>query len=286
MGAQEKVMIRDLGHPTAFGRTAEIYAWHQGQILKLFYDWFGLENIELEAKNTRAVHACGIPSPEVGDIIQVDGRYGLVYQRLDGDNMYKMVQRKPWKVFRYEQRMAALQTALHTCTLKADLPFQRQILECNIQRAIALPTLLRSKALAALDALPDGDRICHGDFWPSNILMTSKGDYIIDWFRASRGNPLADLARTTNLFIGGTETRQIQRPFLSFGSTKKSQIMNSLFQFFGRICYPTYIHDYFKLCPGGEEEYHRWLPIVAAARLSDNIPELEQILIAQVERYL
>jgi len=59
-----------------------------------------------------------------------------------------------------------------------------------------------------------------------------------------------------------------------------------LFQIFLRLLYPAYLNDYFNLCPGGEEEYRRWLPIVAAARLSDNIPELEKMLIEQVEREL
>ena len=47
-----------------------------------------------------------------------------------------------------------------------------------------------------------------------------------------------------------------------------------------------YLRRYFQLCPGGEEEYHRWLPIIAAARLADNIPEFEKMLIEQVERCL
>jgi hypothetical protein len=43
---------------------------------------------------------------------------------------------------------------------------------------------------------------------------------------------------------------------------------------------------YFSLRPGGESEYSRWLPIVAAARLSENIPELEKWLVAQAENGL
>jgi uncharacterized protein (TIGR02172 family) len=279
-------MIKDLGPPIAYGRTAEIYAWHPGQVLKLFYDWFGLENIQHEASVTRAIHACGLPVPAVGEIIRVDERYGLEYERLQGESMFKRIQRRPWNLFRYARRCAELQAAVHTRDIQTELPSQRQTIKLNIQHAESLPPLLRSKALAVLEAMPEGDQLCHGDFWPGNILMTGHGEIIIDWFRASRGNRLADLAWTTNLVLGFTRTSQVRRPFLSYASSKTASLKNSLFQIFCRIFYPVYLNDYFKLCPGGKLEYRSWLPIVAAARLSDAIPELEKMLIAQVERVL
>jgi len=82
-------MNKDLSRPLAYGRTAEIYAWQEGQVLKLFYDWFGLENIGYEARVARAVHASGLPVPAVGEIIGVNGRNGLVYQRVDGHSMWE-----------------------------------------------------------------------------------------------------------------------------------------------------------------------------------------------------
>jgi hypothetical protein len=47
-------MSGGLSQPIAYGRTAEIYAWQEGQVLKLFYDWFELEDIEYEARIGRA----------------------------------------------------------------------------------------------------------------------------------------------------------------------------------------------------------------------------------------
>ena len=66
----EERMNRDLGQPIGFGRTAEIYAWQEDQVLKLFYDWFGLENIEKEARITQAVHDSGLPVSAVGEIVR------------------------------------------------------------------------------------------------------------------------------------------------------------------------------------------------------------------------
>jgi thiamine kinase-like enzyme len=99
-------------------------------------------------------------------------------------------------------------------TTQVYIPSQRQKLSNKIRHTKALPGHLQSKTLAALETMPDGDQVCHGDFHPGNILMTPQGEIIIDWIDASRGNPLADLARTTVLALGAAETSQIQNPLL------------------------------------------------------------------------
>ena len=264
-------MTIDLSQPIAYGRTAEIYPWQEGQILKLFHDWFELENIEHEARIAQAIHASGLPVPAVGDILRVNGRNGLVYQRMDGDTIWEALPRRPWRIIHYARRMAELHVEMHTITLQADLPSQRQRLVGKIRHAEALPIHLRAKALTALEVMPDGDRLCHGDFHPGNILVTVQGEMVIDWIDASVGNPLADLARTSILALGAAETRQTR---------------GSLLKAFLRLFHAAYLRYYFKLRPGGEDEYRLWLPVVAAARLSEKIPEVEQWLIAMTEKGL
>lgn len=282
-------MIATLGQPIDYGRTSEIYAWGEGQVLKLFYDWFGLEKIEMEAWIARTVHASGLAVPAVGDVIRLNNRYGLIYERVQGGSMYRMFQHKPWNVPHYARRVAELQAGLHACSIRADLPAQRPVLAGQIRQAQTLPAPLRSRALAALESMPDGDNLCHGDFWPGNILMTAQGEVIIDWIHASLGNPLADLARTSILCLSIKQPGEARKPFLSLGSTHSSQLKNLVLQTFYRVGYPvfmrSYLKRYFDLRPGGEEEYRLWLPILAAARLSDvNVQDMEKLLLAQVER--
>jgi Ser/Thr protein kinase RdoA (MazF antagonist) len=86
---------------------------------------------------------------------------------------------------------------MHECFFEADVPAQRTRLQRKINSADALSVSLKASLLKTLDTLPDGNRVCHGDFHPANVLMSGKDANIIDWIDAARGNPLADVARTT-----------------------------------------------------------------------------------------
>ncbi len=256
----------ELGTPIALGRTAEIYAWQPGTILKLFFNWFGLENIEYEARIARAIHASGLRVPAVQELVRVNERNGLVYERAQGQAMWEVLARAPRSGPRYARRMAELHAQMHASAPLMELPAQRERLLNKIQLASSLSAELRAKILTTLEKLPDGEQVCHGDFHPGNILVAPRSETIIDWIDATRGNPLADLARTSIIALGAAET---------------SQTANAEQKAFVRTFHAAYLRNYFKLRPGGQAEYQRWLPVIAAARLSENIRELEKWLLAQ-----
>jgi len=253
--------------PIAFGRTAEIYTWSKGQVLKLFYEWYNDEDIEYERRIAKAVHSSGLPVPFVGDVIKKDGRTGLVYEQINGFTMSEKISSKPWTIFPCAVRMAELHSEMHKKTIQADIPKQRRRIRDKISHAEALPNTLRSLVLTALEDMPDGNQLCHGDFHPSNIMISGGNEITIDWVDTSLGNPMADLARTSIILLGSAEnTEELSRwmkPFV-------------------RAFHRRYIRHYFSLNPGCETEYSSWLPIIAAARLSENISDIEKWLIAQV----
>ncbi len=255
-----------LNKPIAHGRTADVYDWDDGHILKLFHDWFELENIEYEQKIARAVHASGVQTLAVGDLIQVDGHNGLLYERAEGESMLVMFQRKPWMVFTYSRLLAKLHAQMHECVFNAEVPPQQAKLKNKINHADALSASLKSTLLDTLNSMPNGDRVCHGDFHPANVLISENNATVIDWIDASRGNPLADVARTTVIFLGAVETNQISNPVAKI---------------FLRLFHTRYLREYFRLRPHVGNEYHRWLPIIAAARLTEEMPELEKWLVEQ-----
>ena len=257
-----------LGQPLAQGQTAVIYPWEEGYILKCFHPWFSLEAIQYEAHIAHAVHVSGLPVPAVGDIIQVNQHNCLIYERIDGPNMFTQLQQKPWRLFYYAHRLAQLHSQLHTSPIQPELPAQRQRLQQKIKTAAGLTEEEKTAVLTTLQTLPDSHHICHGDLHPGNILLTTNSEVIIDWIDATSGNPLADVARTSILLLGAIATNQIPNPL-----TKISL----------RLFHQAYLRHYFTLHPSNQPQYQQWLPIIAAARLNENIPELKEWLQIQVK---
>ncbi len=253
-----------LDQPIAHGRTADIYAWEDGFVLKLFHTWFPYEDVEYEYRIAQAVHASGVRSPAVKEIMQVHGRNGLIYERINGKTMFASLKRQPWKVFRFGALLAQYHIQMHACDFNTEVPLQKQKLQNKIRRADALPIHLKQKLLDALEPLPVGNRVCHGDFHPDNLIMTENDPVVIDWINATKGNPLADVARTSVLALGSASTQTLG------------------VNLFIKLFHTAYLKEYFRLSPDGKEEYHQWLPIVAGARLSENIPELERWLMEEV----
>jgi aminoglycoside phosphotransferase (APT) family kinase protein len=254
--------------PIALGRSAEIYAWKDGWVLKLFHDWFPEESVRYEAELARAVQAAGLPVPAAGEIVEVGDRLGLPYQRVDGPTMLQEMRAKPWTLPRSSRLLAELQIGMHDDNTVTGLPLQRQRLEKKIRRAKDLSPALRAAALDALAAMPEGDRLCHGDFHPDNVLMTDHGPVVIDWIDATLGSPLADLARSSVILIGVTAP-----------GSRATWMEKVMVRCYHRI----YLRHYFRLRPGGRDEYRAWRPIVAAARMSEGIAEIQEWLLSQVQ---
>ncbi len=254
----------NLQNPLAHGRTADIYLWDDTHILKLFHHWFPLEDIQYEQAMARAVHASQVKAPAAGEIVQVENRNGLIYERVAGTSMLTLIMQRPWKILGYARQLARLHAQMHSDVFNGEVPVQRRKIQHKIDHADALTPSIKRKLSDTLNSLPEGDRLCHGDFHPANVLIDGNTENIIDWIDASRGNPLADVARTSVLALGVAETMQTS---------------NLAMKAFTKLLHATYLRHYFHLRPGGEAEYRRWLPIVAGARLSENIPELETWLV-------
>ena len=88
-------------------------------------------------------------------------RNGLIYERVSGESMLKMFERKPWMLFRYARIFAQLHTQMHEGVFEADVPALHGKLQYRIEHLDGLPAALRTSLLDALHSQPEADRVCH-----------------------------------------------------------------------------------------------------------------------------
>jgi len=254
-----------LSTPIAQGRTAEIYNWDDGStILKLYHTWCPPNWIEHEAHVAQVIAAAGIPSPAVGEIVEVNDRRGIVYQRVDGLSMLQDLNARPWTIFKHARALAHLQFQFQQLSIPG-LYSYHAALEYNVGCAPHIPDVTRAKVLDLLKTLPDGKALCHGDFHPGNVIISSRGPVVIDWMTAASGSPWADVARTSMI--------------LSVGAKAAGKQVSPIVRLFVNLFYKIYLQRYRALQPDLQGEFRGWLPVIAAARLEERIePEREGLL--------
>ena len=257
-----------LSAPIAQGRTAEIFVWDDRHILKLYRDWCPPDWVDYEARIARAIYESGIPSPAAGEIIEVNGRRGLIYERLDGVSMLQDLNARPWMLLKHARSLAELQVKVNQQSITG-LPSYKDRLRHDIDNTPHINDGLRNKALLMLEALPDGKSVCHGDYHPGNVIITKNGSVVIDWMTASAGNPWADVTRTSLLLSIGAKAARKQIP--------------PIIRMFVSLYHRTYLNRYRMLVHEIGNEPNRWMPVIAAARLNEDIVPERGALIKMVE---
>ena len=105
---------KKLGHKLADGRTAEVFAWGEEQVLKLYREGWSRRTAEYEHHLAKASEQTGYRVPHVGEIVEVDGRPGIVYQRIDGEPMFSRILKQPYRLVGFSRQMADLHLEMHT----------------------------------------------------------------------------------------------------------------------------------------------------------------------------
>lgn len=238
------------------GRTAAVYEGScSDQVVKLFFEWCSREMVEHEYRAARAVAMAGLPVPYVGDMVQLEGRWGIVYQRVQGESMLRALLSRPGSVLSRARQLAAEQVRIHGCSVPG-LPSLQQELARGIKRA-ELRDPLKQQALALLQQLPSGEALCHGDYHPDNVIINGKDLIVIDWNNATTGHPLADVARTSLL--------------LTVAEIPASRPLIWLLKLWKKVFHDAYVGHYLQLTGHTRQELSRWLIPLAAARLSENV---------------
>lgn len=153
----------------------------------------------IEARHAVAAHEAGIPTPMVLDVVDVDGRASIVFERVDGLSMLDRLAARSAESEQLAIEMADLQREMHRTSAPTDFPELCERVAGKIATADALGSEERSEADELLRALRGGSAICHGDVHPGNILIGDRDMMVIDWFDAASGPPIADIVRSSLL---------------------------------------------------------------------------------------
>ena len=263
----------NLGDPIAVGRTAEIYAYGEGKVLKLFLSTTPQAWIDKEIEIGRYIQATGLSVPKVYERVKQNGRDGVVYERIEGPSLLNELATKPWNVIKFARLLAKLHVQVHEVGAPADLETQREWATGGIPASEKLSNEMKTSVLQLLDTLPDGNILCHGDFHPGNIIMTPNGPVIIDWMTVSKGVASGDVARTSII--------------LEAAKAPEGTPLRWLLEWVRKLFLVTYLKTYLQLRPDVQKSLAGWQAVMAANFLSDvSGPGEEGDLRAIIERGL
>ena len=229
------------------GKDAEVYVCGT-MVIKLYKPTAPKHSPFREAAILAMVKPLGLSAPIVHSVQQVGDRSGVLMSRVEGPTFAATLTQQARATPALLNRMAQLQLQVHSrpATQFASLNAK---LAANIQRASLLGELHRAMLLAGLAKMPDGACLCHGDFHPYNIMGPVGREVLIDWLVASRGEPAADVCRSYVL--------------LRHAAPEMAS---------------AYVNAYSHASGISRAAILNWLPFVAAARLAEGVPEVDDLM--------
>ncbi len=169
------------------------------KLIKSFDESYSKANILNEALNQARVEETGLNIPKILAVTVVDGRWAIVRELIEGETLESLMEKHPEKEDEYLNFFVDLQIRMSKERVPL-LGHLRDKMHMKISSS-AYPATVRYDLHMRLDGLPRHNKLCHGDFQPSNIIITSDGTpYIVDWSHATQGNGSADAARTYLIF--------------------------------------------------------------------------------------
>ncbi|MBR5525022.1 MAG: phosphotransferase [Clostridia bacterium] len=177
--------------------------------IKVFDTDYSKADVLNEALNQARIEETGLPIPALREVTLVDGKWAIVYDFIEGKTLAQLMEENPDKREEYLELLVDLQLLAQSKTSPL-LTKLKDKMNRKISQS-ALDATARYELHTRLEGMPKHNKVCHGDFNPSNILITSEGDpYILDWAHATQGNASADAARTYLLFCldGDTDTAE------------------------------------------------------------------------------
>lgn len=230
-------------------RTSKTVYKDEDRAIKVFDADYKKSDILNEALNQARVEETGLPIPKLLEVGVIDGKWAIVSEFIKGKTLARLMDENPDKIDEYMNLFVDIQLDIHS--RKAPLLNK---LKDKMNRKISetdLDATTRYELHTRLEGMPKHNKVCHGDFRPSNVIVGEDGvNYIIDWAHATQGNASADAARTYLVFyLKGEE--ELAEKYLDLFCQKSDT---------------------------AKQYVQKWLPIVAASQSVKRNPEEKELL--------
>lgn len=222
--------------------------------IKVFDEGYSKADILNEALNQSRVEETGLNIPKIKEVCMIDGKWAIVTEFIEGKTLAQLMEENPDKEDEYLNLFVDIQ--LQVQSKQSELLTK---LKDKMNRKISLSGLdatTRYELHTRLEGMPKHKKLCHGDFNPSNVIITPDGTpYIIDWSHATQGNASADVARTYLLFcLNGDDE-----------------------------CAKRYLNLFCEKSNTAKQYVQKWMPIVAASQSVKGNEEERQFLLSWVD---
>lgn len=221
---------------------------------KIFAPSYNKSDVLYEALNTARVEDAGVTIPKLISVSVENDQWIITSEYVEGITLTKLIQEHPEKSEEYINKMLDYQISYqqksNPLLLKLKDKLERQIKELK-----DLNPSTKFELETRLSSMPKHTKICHGDYCPDNIIVTTddQGSILtitaVDWVHATQGNASADAANTYLLMklLNADLAELYITKFCEKTNTSKKYVSN-------------------------------WLPIVAAARLTKKKPAEKELL--------
>lgn len=218
--------------------------------IKVFDKEYRKDMVLSEALNQARVELTGLNIPKIKAVTTIDGDWVIVSEYIKGKTLDRLIAENPEKKDEYLETFVNLQIEVQSKHCP-ELPKLKDKMNRKICEA-DLDATTRYDMHTRLEGMPKHDKLCHGDFNPSNVIVAEDGTpYVLDWSHATQGNASADVARTYLLFCldGDKETAD---------------------KYLDMFCQKT----------NTQKQYvQKWMPIVAASQSVKGYPEERELLL-------
>ena len=167
--------------------------------IKIFGADYSKADVLSEALNQARIEETALHIPKILEVTMIEGKWAIVSEYIKGKTLAQLMQEHPEKKDEYLAQLVDIQLVVQskTCPMLNKLKdkMNRKISQSD------LDATTRYELHTRLEGMPKHNKVCHGDFNPSNIIIAEDGTpFILDWSHATQGNASADAARTYLLF--------------------------------------------------------------------------------------